>query len=108
MTKEAIDLLESIKVVPAEDDSEGNTCCKMKVSDYKKIFQSLALLKQQPPAGDEMTKKFNTKIEEIKSMFVVAQAMAKNSFDSTLQSMPPVEGETYNPDPPPVAKAHKE
>lgn len=55
MSQEIRELLESIKVVPAEDDSEGNTCCKMKVNDYKKIFQVLTLLKQQPPAG-EMTK----------------------------------------------------
>ena len=46
---------------------------------------------------DEMTKKFNELVEEIKSMFTVSQAMAKNSFDSTLQI--PVEGETDNPDP---------
>lgn len=36
---------------------------------------------------DEMTKKFNELTEELKSMFVVSQAMAKNSFDSTLESM---------------------
>ena len=47
---------------------------------------------------DEMTKKFNELVEEIKSMFTVSQAMAKNSFDSTTF---PIEGETYNPDPPP-------
>ena len=62
MSQEAIELLESIKVVPAEDDSEGNTCCKMKVSDYKKIFQALALLKQ-PPAG-EFTEKCREYLKE--------------------------------------------
>lgn len=51
---------------------------------------------KQPTAG-EWAKKFNGLIEEIKSMFTVSQAMAKNSFDSTLQI--PVEGETDNPDP---------
>lgn len=61
MNKEIIDLLESIKVVPAEDDSEGNTCCKMKVSDYVKIDQVLALLKQQPPEG-EMTKEIRLNV----------------------------------------------
>lgn len=48
---------------------------------------------------DEMTKKFNELTEELKSMFMVSQAMAKNSFDSTCL---PVEGETDNPDPPPT------
>ena len=46
---------------------------------------------------DEMTKKFNKLTEELKSMFTVSQAMAKNSFDTTLKQ--PVEGETGNPDP---------
>jgi len=53
---------------------------------------------------DEMTKKFNELTEELKSMFAVSQAMAKNSFDSTLKQSdcrPPVEGETDNPDPQP-------
>lgn len=57
------ELLESIKVVPATDDSEGNTCCKMKVSDYQKIFQAIELLKQQPTAG-EFTKKYREKLKK--------------------------------------------
>ena len=60
------------------------------------VDQALILLEQRPTAGD-FTEKFNRIIEEAKSMFVVSQAMAKNSFDSTLQI--PVEGETDNPDP---------
>lgn len=36
---------------------------------------------------DKATKKFNELMEEIKSMFVVSQAMAKNSFNSTIESM---------------------
>ena len=54
---------------------------------------------------DKMTKKFNELTEELKSMFTVSQAMAKNSFDSTLQF--PVEGETVNPDPLPNHKYPK-
>ena len=61
------------------------------------LKEEVDLLKQQPTAG-EFTKKFNGLIEEIKSMFTVSQAMAKNSFDSTTF---PIEGETYNPNPPP-------
>ena len=49
---------------------------------------------------DKMAEKFNRLTEELKSMFVVSQAMAKNNFESTLQQ--PVEGKTYNPDPPPT------
>jgi len=45
-----------------------------------------------------MTEEFNRLIEELKLMFVVSQAMAKNNFDSTY----PVEGKTDNPDPPPT------
>lgn len=46
------ELLKSIKVVPAADDSGGNTCCKIKVSDYVKINQALTLLEQQPAVGE--------------------------------------------------------
>lgn len=46
--EEAIKLLEGIKVVPAKDDSEGNTCCIMRVTDYIKIDRAFAELKQQP------------------------------------------------------------
>ena len=36
---------------------------------------------------DEFTAKFNELLEEIKSRFVVAQAMAKNNFVCTLKSI---------------------
>jgi len=36
---------------------------------------------------DEFTVKFNELLEEIKSRFVVAQAMAKNNFVRTLESI---------------------
>ncbi len=36
---------------------------------------------------DAMTKKFIEKTEELKSMFAVSQAMAKNNFDTTLETV---------------------
>ena len=93
MSKEIIDLLEKIKR-PQEDELCPDWWIKENILDF--IDHALTLLKQQPTAGD-FTEKFNRIIEEAKSMFVISQAMAKNSFDSTLQI--PVEGETDNPNP---------
>ncbi len=55
---------------------------------------------EQPPSG-KMTKRFNALIEELKQIFTVSQAIARNSFDSTTQ---PIKSEPDNPDPPPDHK----
>jgi len=67
------------------------------------LDQAFALLRTEPeqPSADGMTDKFNKLTEELKSMFTVSQAMARNSFDSTTQ---PIKDKTDNPNPPPDHK----
>ncbi len=70
--------------------SDSGVCCPVcGGEDFEPVEQ---------PSARGMTKKFNEKIEELKSMFTVSQAMARNNFDSVGQ---PIEGKTDNPDPPP-------
>ena len=95
MSKEIIDLLEKASGDICEAQMNRKKFDSLSLA-RQKISHAITLLKQQPTAGD-FTEKFNRIIEEAKSMFVISQAMAKNSFDSTLQI--PVEGETDNPDP---------
>ena len=99
MSKEVIiDNLERIlKIADTDEPDEGRGYPLIKLL----ANQTIGLLKQKPTM-DEMTKKFNESLEELKSMFTVSQAMAKNSFDTTLSDCrSPVEGKTDNPDPSP-------
>ena len=66
------------------------------------MYGALDLVRKdrQGVAMDNMTEKFNALIEELKSMFIVSQAMARDSFDATISY--PIEGQTDNPDAPPA------